>query len=70
MASTDACVTACVCEEHGAVCELTKKAGLAEIHIHALQTSVAVPSCHPLTAVTRDDHVEQVTIACYEHVHL
>lgn len=52
------------------VCELTKEAGLAEVHIHALQTSVAVPRCHPLTAVAGDDNIEQVTITCNEHVHL
>lgn len=50
--------------------ELTEEAGLAEIHIHALQTSVAVPRCHPLTAVTGDHDIEQVTITCDEHVHL
>lgn len=50
--------------------ELTEEAGLAEVHIHALQTSVAVPRCHPLTAVTGDDNIEQVTVACNEHMHL
>lgn len=49
---------------------LTEEAGLAEVHIHALQTSVAVPRCHPLTAVTGNDHIEQVTITGNEHVHL
>lgn len=49
---------------------LTKEAGLAEVHVHALQTSVAVPRCHPLTAIARDHDVEQVTIAGNEHVHL
>lgn len=50
--------------------ELTEEAGLAEVHIHALQTSVAVPRCHPFTAVTGDHNIEQVTVACNEHVHL
>lgn len=49
---------------------LTEEAGLAEVHIHALQTSVAVPRCHPLTAVTGDHDIEQVTVARNEHVHL
>lgn len=50
--------------------ELTEEAGLAEVHIHALQTSVTVPGCHPLTAVTGDHNIEQVTVTCNEHVHL
>lgn len=52
------------------MCELTEEAGLAEVHIHALQTSVAVPRCHPLATVAGDDNIEQVTVACNEHVHL
>lgn len=50
--------------------ELTEEAGLAEVHVHALQTSVAVPRCHPLTAVAGDHNIEEVTIARDEHVHL
>lgn len=59
-----------MCEQCSEVCELTEEAGLAEVHIHALQTSVAVPRRHPLTAITGDDNIEQVAIACNEHVHL
>lgn len=49
---------------------LTQDAGLAQIHVHALQTSVAVPRRHPLTAVTGNDHVKQVAVTGDEHVHL
>lgn len=52
------------------VCELTEEAGLAQVHVHALEAAVAVPRCHPLTAVTGDHHVEQVAVAGDEHVHL
>lgn len=50
--------------------ELTEEACLAQVHIHALQTSVAVPRCHPFTAVTGNYDIEQVTITCNKHVHL
>lgn len=49
---------------------LTEEAGFAEVHVHALQTAIAVPRSHPLTAVTGDHHIEQVTVASNEHVHL
>lgn len=50
--------------------ELTEEAGFAEVHIQALQTSVTVPGRHPLTAVTGDHNIEQVTVPGNEHVHL
>lgn len=50
--------------------ELTEEAGLAEVHVHTLQTSVAVPGRHPLTAIAGDHDVEQVTVPCDKHVHL
>lgn len=57
-----------MCNE--SVCVLTEEAGLAQVHVHTLQTAVPVPGGHPLTAITGDHHVEQVTITSYEHVHL
>lgn len=57
-------------EQCSGLCELTEKAGLAEVHVHALQTSVAVPGCHPLTTITGDHNVEQVTVTSNKHVHL
>lgn len=50
--------------------KLTEEACLAQVHIHALQTAVAVPGCHPLTTITGDYDIEQVTITCNKHVHL
>lgn len=50
--------------------ELTEEAGLAKVHVHALQTSVAMPRCHSVTAIAGDHHIEQVTITSDEHVHL
>lgn len=49
---------------------LTEEAGLAEVHVCALETAVAVPRGDPLAAVTRDLHIQQVAVARYEHVHL
>ena len=57
----------CVCVR---ACCLTEEAGLAQVHVHALQAAVAVPGRHPLTAVAGDDHVEEVAVARDEHVHL
>ncbi len=49
---------------------LTEEAGLAQVHICTLQAPVAMPRCDPFAAVTWNLHIQQVAVACNEHVHL
>lgn len=61
----------CYClNEELRVQRLTEEAGLAQVHVRALQTAVAVSGSDSLTSVTRDLHVQQITVPRNEHVHL